>query len=280
MSSRSYAYSSNHSRGSRQYQTPNLAVTEASFQSLQLSDTSLTPTYSTSDRYSSRGSYGQETLHPTYLTPGYDAVSFASSSPSGSYLGSQRGTSPLAGLEQDPGNFFDTAASNYGRADMSSYSSYGTPVPSSYHGQDYAYAGGDASSRRSMSSPIGPHILPSSVWDAFGMEDRDIARQRRRRLSESRRLAKARMRRTKLPTIVEPDMSSIGESMGLSIDFLAAPSTSSSYDIGGSSGYPRTSSTSSAPYLSGVAGSSNPYGSSYSSSYGVGDLGTHSLYPR
>ncbi|KAI4200477.1 MAG: hypothetical protein LQ350_003925 [Teloschistes chrysophthalmus] len=57
------------------------------------------------------------------------------------------------------------------------------------------------------------------------------------------------------------------------------PSTSSSYDIGGSSGYPRTSSTSSAPYLSGVAGSSNPYGSSYSSSYGVGDLGTHSLYP-
>lgn len=118
----------------------------------------------------------------------------------------------------------------------------------------YAYAGGDASSRRSMSSPIGPHILPSSVWDAFGMEDRDIARQRRRRLSESRRLAKARMRRTKLPTIVEPDMRSIGESMGLSIDFLAAPSTSSSYDIGGSSGYPRTSSTSSAPYLSGVAG--------------------------
>ncbi|KAI4248748.1 MAG: hypothetical protein LQ352_005825 [Teloschistes flavicans] len=131
-----------------------------------------------------------------------------------------------------------------------------------------------------MSSPIGPHILPSSVWDAFGMEDRDIARQRRRRLSESRRLGKVRMRRTKLPTIVEPEMSSIGESMGLSIDFLAAPATSSSYDISGSSGYPRTSSTSSAPYLSGVAGPSNPYGSSYSSSYGVGDLGAHSLYPR
>ncbi|KAL8688555.1 MAG: hypothetical protein Q9218_005563 [Villophora microphyllina] len=118
--SRSHSYSSNHSRGSRQYQAPNLAVTEASFQSLQLSDTSLPSTYSTSDRYSSRGSYGQESLNPTYLTPGYDAASYASASPSGSYVGSQRGVSPLASLEQEPSNYFDTEASTYGRADMSS----------------------------------------------------------------------------------------------------------------------------------------------------------------
>ncbi|KAI4231725.1 MAG: hypothetical protein L6R40_007646 [Gallowayella cf. fulva] len=129
-----------------------------------------------------------------------------------------------------------------------------------------------------MSYPSGPHVLPSSVLDAFSAEDREVARQRRRRLSESRRLAKARVRRTRLPTISEP-MLGVGEDMGPSIDFLAAPSTSSSYELGGSSGYARTSSTSSAPYLSGVSGSSNPYGPSYTSSYGVGDIGTHSLYP-
>ncbi|KAL8731693.1 MAG: hypothetical protein Q9181_004228 [Wetmoreana brouardii] len=209
--SRSYSYSSNYSRGSRQQQSPNLAVTEASFQDLQLSDTSYPPSYSTSDRYSSRGSYGQESLGTTYLTPGYDTASFHSNPSSGSYLISQRGVSPLAALEQDPGGFFDAEASTYNRTDM------------------------------------------SSVSDAFNMEDRDIARQRRRRLQESRRLAKARVRRTRLPTIVEPDMS-MGDSMGHSVDFLAAPSTSSSYGIGGSSGYPRTTSASSAPYLSGVAG--------------------------
>lgn len=151
--SRSHSYSSNHSRGSRQHQSPNLAVTEASFQSLQLSDTNLPPSYSTSDRYSSRGSYGQESLSTDYLNPGYDTVSFTSSSPSGSYLGSQRRVSPLATLGQDSSNFFDTEASSYSRADMrwvlrnpnisniclmpsySSYSAYGTNVPSNYHGQ-------------------------------------------------------------------------------------------------------------------------------------------------
>ncbi|KAL8853960.1 MAG: hypothetical protein Q9221_001268 [Calogaya cf. arnoldii] len=117
---------------------------------------------------------------------------------------------------------------------------------------DYAYAGGNASSRRSMSYPSGPHILPSSVLDDFSTEDREVARHRRRRLSESRRLAKARVRRGRLPTISEP-MVGVGENMGPSIDYLTAPSTSSSYDLGSSSGYPRTSSTSSAPYLSGVS---------------------------
>ncbi|CAO1597203.1 hypothetical protein XANCAGTX0491_001022 [Xanthoria calcicola] len=126
--------------------------------------------------------------------------------------------------------------------------------------------------------PSGPHILPSSVLDAFSTEDREVARQRRRRLSESRRLAKARVRRGRLPTIFEP-MAGVGETMGPSIDYLTAPSTSSSYDLGSSSGYPRTSSTSSAPYLSGVSGSSNPYGPSYASNYGVGEVGSHSLYP-
>ncbi|KAI4098161.1 MAG: hypothetical protein LQ339_006539 [Xanthoria mediterranea] len=216
--SRSYSYSSNHSRPSRQPQTPNLAVTEASFQSLQLSDTSFPSSYSTSNQYSSRGAYGQGNLSTNYLTPGYEAASYVSSSPSGSYLGSQRGVSPFAPLEQDPSSLFDTAPSSYNKPDMSSYSYQRAPLPSSYDGHgsyassrspsmhDYAYAGGDASSRRT-------------------------------------------------------------------------PSTSSSYDLGSSSGYPRTSSTSSAPYLSGVSGSSNPYGPSYASNYGVGEVGSHSLYP-
>ncbi|KAL8804939.1 MAG: hypothetical protein Q9182_002249 [Xanthomendoza sp. 2 TL-2023] len=198
-------------------QPPSLAVTEASFQSLQLSDTSLPPSYSTSNQYPSRGSYGRSSLSASYLTPGYDAGSYASSSPSGSYLGSQRGVSPFAALEQDPSNLFDTDLSAYSKPDMS-YSYHRAPVPSPYEGHgsysssrspsmhDYAYVGGDAPSRRT-------------------------------------------------------------------------PSTSSSYDLGGSSGYARTSSASSAPYLSGVSGSSNPYGPSYPSSYGVGDVGSHSLYP-
>ncbi|KAL8950411.1 MAG: hypothetical protein Q9222_003549 [Ikaeria aurantiellina] len=218
--SRSHSYPSNHSRGGRQQQTPNLAVTEASFQSLQLSDSSYPSSYSTTSQYPSRGSYGQESLSTNYLVPGYDATSFASTSPSASYLSPQRGVSPFADLDQDP---------------------------------SYAYAGGDGPSRRSMSYPSGPHVLPSSVLDAFSVEDREVARQRRRRLSESRRLAKARVRRTRLPTICEP-AASMGLHMGHSIDFLTAPSTSSSYDMGGSGGYAPASTTSSAPYLSGVTG--------------------------
>lgn len=142
----------------------------------------------------------------------------------------------------------------------------------------------------------GPHVLPSSVLDSFSTEDRQVARQRRRRLQESRHQAKARVRRTRLPTILEPE-TNMGIHVGGSIDFLAAPSTSSSYDIGGSSGYPRTTSAPSAPYMSAVTGqgspsnmlklrwltgfsrSSNPYGPSYSSSYGVGDVSAPVLYP-
>ncbi|KAL8674578.1 MAG: hypothetical protein Q9168_001021 [Polycauliona sp. 1 TL-2023] len=203
--SRSYSYSSNHPRSSRQPHTPNLAVTEASFQSLQLSDTSLPSSYSTSNQYPSRGSYGQANLSTNYLTPGYEAASYASSSPSGSYLGPQRAVSPFASLGQDPSGLFDPDPSSYSKTDMS-YSYHRAPLPGSYEGHgsyassrspsmhDYAYAGGDASSRRT-------------------------------------------------------------------------PSTSSSYDISSSSGYPRTSTTSSAPYLSGVSGSSNPYGPSYASNY-------------
>ncbi|KAL8904095.1 MAG: hypothetical protein Q9207_003486 [Kuettlingeria erythrocarpa] len=221
--SRSHSYASNQSRGSRSYRSPNLAVTEASFQSLQLSDTSLPSTYSTSNQYpSSRGSYGQESLDPNYLTPGYDAAAFASGSRTGSYLGSQRGVSPFAALGSEAGTYYDPEASTYKQPDMS------------------------------MSSPSGLHALPSSVLDAFSTEDREVARQRRRGVHESRRLAKARMRRARLPTIVEPD-TSMGLNLDRSIDFLAAPSTSSSYDIGGSSGYPRTTSATSAPYMGGVA---------------------------
>ncbi|KAI4142895.1 MAG: hypothetical protein L6R39_004781 [Caloplaca ligustica] len=231
--SRSHSYSSNYSRGSRPSRTPSLAVTEASFQGLQLSETSIPSTYDdTSNQYSSRGSYAQESLNPNYLAPGYDTASFASHSSTGGYLGSQRGVSPFAALDTESGTYYDPEASAYNKSDMS----------------------GDASSsRRSMSYPSGPHVLPSLVLDTFSTEDREVARQRRRRLQESRRLAKARVRRARLPTIVEPE-TSMGMSVGGSIDFLAAPSTSSSYDIGGSSGYPRTTSAPSAPYLSGVTG--------------------------
>ncbi|KAI4290314.1 MAG: hypothetical protein L6R35_000421 [Caloplaca aegaea] len=274
--SRSHSYSSNQSRESRPSRTPNLAVTEASFQGLQLRDSSLPSSYSTSDQYRSRGSYGQDSLNPNYLTAGYDTASFASSSPTGSYLGSQRGVSPFTGLETEPGAYYGTEASAYSRADMSSYGYHRSTAPSSYESHtsypssksssmhDYAYAGGDLSSRR--------------ILDAFSAEDREVARQRRRRLHESRRHAKARVRQARLPTIVEPD-TSMGTNVGHSIDFLAAPSTSSSYEIGGSSGYPRTTSTSSASYLSGAAGPSSSYHPGYPSSYGVGDVGAHSLYP-
>ncbi|KAI4184449.1 MAG: hypothetical protein LQ348_004549 [Seirophora lacunosa] len=306
--SRSHSYSSNQSRESRPYRTPNLAVTEASFQGLQLSDGSLPSSYSTSNQYRSRGSYGHESLNPNYLTSGYDTASFGPNSPAGSYLGSQRAVSPFTALETEPGAYYDTEASAYGKADMSSYGYHRTAVPSSYESHssyasskspsihDYAYAGGDPASRRSMSYPSGPHVLPSTVWDAFSTEDREVARQRRRGLQESRRLAKARVRRSRLPTIVEPD-TSMGMHVSHSIDFLAAPSTSSSYEIGGSGGYPRTTSTSSASYVSGATGyskldyyptlplligcrrPSSSYHPSYTTSYGVGDVGTHPLYP-
>ncbi|KAL8942177.1 MAG: hypothetical protein Q9211_001507 [Gyalolechia sp. 1 TL-2023] len=125
----------------------------------------------------------------------------------------------------------------------------------------------------------------------------EVARQRRRRLQGSRRLAKARMRRRRPPTIVEPEASMRGLHVSRAIDFFAAPSTSSSYDIGGSGGYPRTATTSSSPYLGGIAGyrgpadadvflrltllarSSHAYGPSYSPSYSVGDITAPTLYP-
>lgn len=166
--SRSYSYSSNHSRPSRQPQTSNLAVTEASFQSLQLSDTTFPSSYSTSHQYSSRGAYGQGNLSTNYLTPGYEAASYVSSSPSRSYLGSQRGVSPFAPLEQDPSSLFDTDPSSYNKPDMrsvttscyrrllltccSSYSYQRAPLPSSYDGH-----GSYASSR----SPSMHGNLPS-----------------------------------------------------------------------------------------------------------------------
>lgn len=116
--SRSHSYSSNQSRESRPYRTPNLAVTEASFQGLQLSDGSLPSSYSTSNQYRSRGSYGHESLNPNYLTSGYDTTSFVPNSPAGSYLGSQRAVSPFAALETEPGAYYDTEASAYSKADM------------------------------------------------------------------------------------------------------------------------------------------------------------------
>ncbi|KAL9030400.1 MAG: hypothetical protein Q9196_001480 [Gyalolechia fulgens] len=234
--SRSHSYSSHHSRGNRSYRAPNLAVTEASFQGLQLSDTTLQPTYTTANnQYPPRGTYGPESLRPTYLAPGYDTASFTSSSPSGSYLGSQRGVSPFAALETEACDFFEPEASAYQKPDMG--------------------------------------------------------------LQGSRRLAKARMRRRRPPTIVEPEASMRGLHVSRAIDFFAAPSTSSSYDIGGSGGYPRTATTSSSPYLGGIAGyrgpadvdvflrltllarSSHAYGPSYSPSYSVGDITAPTLYP-
>lgn len=98
----------------------------------------------------------------------------------------------------------------------------------------YTYTGANPSPQRSMSGsfgPSGPNTLPSSTAGRAGPQEREIVRQRRRDLHESRRSNKLRVRRA-LPNVSEAG-SSTAPDMSHSIDFVVAPPTSSSYDIPG-----------------------------------------------
>ena len=97
----------------------------------------------------------------------------------------------------------------------------------------------EGSLSRSMSGPLGPSILPSSAYGEFRDAEREVARQRRRNIHESRRQSKLLARRTMLPSTPGIRPSEV-EYVSGSIDSLAAHS-GSSYD----GHYVRTPSTSS-----------------------------------
>ena len=109
----------------------------------------------------------------------------------------------------------------------------------------------EASLSRSMSGPSGPSILPSSAYGGIRDVGRDVARQRQRKLHESRRQSKLLLRRTMLPSNLYARPSEAYTESG-SIDYLLAHS-GSSYNSHGA--YGRTPSTSSGQgsYLTGVS---------------------------
>ena len=102
-----------------------------------------------------------------------------------------------------------------------------------------------------MSGPSGPSILPSSAYSDFRVEQREIARQRRRNLHDTRRQSKLLRRRVVLPSNASVRPSEV-EPVSASIDFFAAHS-GSSYDSHGA--YGRNSSTSSThgAYVPGIS---------------------------
>lgn len=117
---------------------------------------------------------------------------------------------------------------------------------------DVTYPGAD---RRSTSGPSGPSTLPTLIFGGPSTAEREVARQRRRAVQDSRRQTKVRTRRTRLPSTWDAGSSEARE-VGHSIDSLIASSVSS-YDMGSSIGgahYSRPESISSAqiPYLGGV----------------------------
>ena len=94
----------------------------------------------------------------------------------------------------------------------------------------------EASLSRSMSGPPGPSILPSSAYGGFRDAEREVARQRRRNIHESRRQSKLLMRRAMLPSTPGIRPSEVDYLSG-SIDSFVAHS-GSSYDNHGA--YVRT----------------------------------------
>ena len=102
-----------------------------------------------------------------------------------------------------------------------------------------------------MSGPSGPSILSSSAYGGFRDVEREVARQRQRKLNESRRQSKLLRRRTMLPSTLYARPGEADTESG-SIDYFLAHS-GSSYDS--HSAYGRTPSTSSAQgsYLTGVS---------------------------
>lgn len=94
-----------------------------------------------------------------------------------------------------------------------------------------------------MSGSSGPNLLASSASGGLSVAEREIARQRRRHLQESRRQVKARSRRERLPSIPSA-WSSSEQNVGLTIDFPVAPSVLGSMPRENTS-YPRRPMTSS-----------------------------------
>lgn len=92
-----------------------------------------------------------------------------------------------------------------------------------------------------MSGPPGPSILPSSAYGGFRDAEREVARQRRRNIHESRRQSKLLLRRTMLPSPAGIRPSEVDYLSG-SIDSFVAHSGSSSYDSHSAYRTPSTSS--------------------------------------
>ena len=91
--SHSYSHESGHARGSRRRASSNLAVTEASFQGLQLNETSgthHTASYTASDPTYPRSSSRRGDLTASYLQPGYDINDFVPVPPSETFVDPQR----------------------------------------------------------------------------------------------------------------------------------------------------------------------------------------------
>ena len=87
--SHSYSHDPGHSRGSRRRGSSTLAVTEASFQGLQLNETAGTQhtvSYTASDPTYPRSSSRRGELTATYLQPGYGLGDFTQSSPSETFV--------------------------------------------------------------------------------------------------------------------------------------------------------------------------------------------------
>ena len=74
-------------------------------------------------------------------------------------------------------------------------------------------------------STLFPPPLPPDVGDPRRVEEREIARQRRRNSQENRRQSKLRVRRTRLPGIMDAGLSSTQATGGLVDSFVAAPLT-------------------------------------------------------
>ncbi len=308
--SRSHSYSNEpgHSRGSRRRGSSTLAVTEASFQGLQLNETAgtqHTPSYTASNPTYPRSSSHRGELTASYLQPGYDIGDFTPAPPSETFVDPQRVFGDYRPSDAQRLGFLDPETAGLGiqqasagssvfpRRDMryiyrtfSEQESYliSFEVPtltltirlqanitrkartaspglrpcrvSFLHLSPYGflieildspYSGGEPQ-RRSMSGPTGSLTLPSSAFSGLSTQEHVIARQRRRGLQEPRRQAKVRSRRAILPSTSDAG-SSRAHTVSHSTDFLAAPSSTSSYDVNTSSGsHPyggRTSSASS-----------------------------------
>ena len=91
--SHSHSHDSGHARGSRRRATSTLAVTEASFQGLQLNETAGThhsASYTASDPTYPRSSSRRGELTANYLQPGYELGDFVPVPPSETFVDPQR----------------------------------------------------------------------------------------------------------------------------------------------------------------------------------------------